>query len=70
MSSQTRKAMMMNDGLVILGTVAIVGLVAVATVALVYNRGLWVKGSSGQIEVKTGEGRSDVSTFAKTTGRK
>lgn len=57
----------MTDGLVILGTVAIVGLVAVLTVALVYNRSLWVKGSSKQLEVETrannGEADSDFSRY-------
>jgi len=43
----------MSDGLVVLGTVAIVGLVAVTTVALVYNRSLHVRGSSEGIEVQT-----------------
>jgi hypothetical protein len=43
----------MSDGIVILGTVAIVGLVAVVTVALVYNRSLWVRGTRDQVEVQT-----------------
>lgn len=43
----------MSDGMVILGTVAIVGLVAVLTVALVYNRDFWVRGSHESIEFKT-----------------
>lgn len=51
--------MTMNDGLVILGTVAIVGLVAVATIALVYDRGLFVRGSKSEMEIRTGDPRSE-----------
>jgi len=43
----------MSDGIVILGTVAIVGLVAVVTVALVYNRIIWVRGTRDSVEVQT-----------------
>ncbi|MEL6110894.1 MAG: hypothetical protein AAFU85_33220 [Planctomycetota bacterium] len=46
----------MSDGAVILGTVAIVGLVAVLTVALVYNRAMWLRGTSDGVEVKTSAG--------------
>lgn len=43
----------MTDGLVILGTVAIVGLVAVTTIALVYNRSFGFRGNKEAIEVQT-----------------
>ncbi len=43
----------MTDGMVILGTIGLVGLVAVSTVALVYNRPLLVRGNSSSVEVQT-----------------
>jgi hypothetical protein len=45
----------MADSFVILGTVALVGLVAVTTIALVYNRTLWVSGSDKHVEIRTAE---------------
>ncbi len=45
----------MSDGVVILGTVAIVGLVAVVTVALVYDRKLGFTGSRNEIQIDAGE---------------
>lgn len=47
------KGKTMSDGFVILGTVSIVGIVAVLTVALVYNRPLWLRGSRESLEVHT-----------------
>lgn len=52
--SSHKKDGKMADGLVVLGTVGIVGLVAVTTVSLVYNRTLWVRGSRSDIQVHTG----------------
>jgi hypothetical protein len=60
----------MSDGIVILGTVALVGLVAIMTVALVYDRRLWVRGSDSQLELKAGDsGKSEevVDATASTT---
>ena len=47
--------MSMNDGLIVLGAIAIVGLVAVASIALVYDRGLFVRGSKSEMELRTGD---------------
>jgi len=57
-SYQETVELRMSDGVVILGTVAIVGLVAVATVALVYDRTLGITGSRGKIHIETGETRT------------
>jgi hypothetical protein len=43
----------MADGVVILGTVAIVGLVGIFAIALVYNRPLWVRGTNKSLDVRT-----------------
>lgn len=52
MSKELEKSKM-TDGFVILGTVAIVGLVAVTTIALVYNRSFGFRGGKEAIEVQT-----------------
>ncbi|WP_039963361.1 hypothetical protein [Rhodopirellula europaea] len=43
----------MSDGMVILGTVLIVGVVAVIVVALVYDRPLGINGSKEEITIST-----------------
>jgi hypothetical protein len=43
----------MADELVILGTIAIVGLVAVTTIALVYNRSFGFRGDKEAIQIET-----------------
>lgn len=43
----------MADGLVVLGTTAIVGGVAVLTIALVYDRPIWLRGDRQSIEAHT-----------------
>jgi hypothetical protein len=43
----------MSDVLVILGTVAIVGVVAIATVAIVYDRFLWFRATNASVELRT-----------------
>jgi hypothetical protein len=43
----------MSDVLVILGTITIVGIVAIATVALVYDRFLWFRGTKTSVELQT-----------------
>jgi hypothetical protein len=48
-----KKDLKMSDGLVALGSIAIVGLVAVLIIALVYNRAIWVQGSRDALEVRT-----------------
>ena len=52
MSKELEKSKM-TDGFVILGTIAIVGLVAVTTIALVYNRSFGFRGDKEAIEVQT-----------------
>ena len=67
MSKITEKPKM-ADGLVILGTVAIVGLVAVTTIALVYGRSFGLRGDKQSIEVQTkAEGATPVIEHAKKT---
>lgn len=65
MIRNSRKGDKMADGLVVLGTIAIVGLVAVTTIALVYNRSLWVRGNSSEVNVQTGAAIESQSTDAK-----
>ena len=43
----------MSDAIVILGTLAILGIVAVTTVSLVYNRSLGLRGNKESIEINT-----------------
>lgn len=45
----------MADGIVILGTVGIVGVVAIVSIALVYNRSLWFRGNSSEVEIQANE---------------
>lgn len=42
----------MTDGFIILGTVGIVGLVAVLAIALVYNRPFQFRGDSSRMEIE------------------
>ena len=53
----------MADGMVILGTVAIVGLVAVTTIAMVYNRSFGFRGTNDSVEVNT---RKEVEASAES----
>ena len=61
----SKKDEKMADGVVVLGTIASVGLVAVTTIALVYNRPLWVRGNSSEVQVRAGSATESQSTETK-----
>lgn len=53
-----KEGTMTESTIVILGSMAIFGLVMTVTIALVYNRNLGVRASSESIEVSTGDTRA------------
>ena len=53
LKSVSNQGSKMSEVVLVLGTVTIVGLVAIVSIALVYNRSLWVKGTDNSIEMRT-----------------
>jgi hypothetical protein len=64
------KRLDMNDGYVVLGTMAIVGTVLVVTVALLFKRPFLLRGDNRQVEIRTGSDIENAATDPSTIARK